>query len=101
MSKAWAGGSTRAWRTVRAYVLANNKATNGGRCRLALPGLCEGQADQVHHTEGKRAGDNPRQLVAACGPCNKHVGDPTAHDPRCKVCRAPKVRPQIARMTRW
>ena len=44
MSKAWKGGSTTAWRRVRALVLARD----GYRCRLALPGgVCTGLATQV------------------------------------------------------
>src|SRR5690606_16423883 len=45
MSKAWRGGSTRAWRKLRAQVLLNNRVTNAGRCQLALPGICTGETD--------------------------------------------------------
>ena len=81
MSRSWTGGSTRAWRTTRARVLARD----GYACRLKLPG-CTGQATQVHHTVGRgTTGDDPRWLIAACRSCNLAVGDPTRpgkhHDP--------------------
>lgn len=86
MSKAWAGGSTTAWRKTRALVLANNQATNGGRCTLAIPDMCTGQATQVHHTLGRNVtGDDPRYLAATCAECNQHVGDPTKHNPQPKL----------------
>lgn len=79
MSKAWRGGSTRAWRKLRAQVLLNNRVTNAGRCQLNLPGICTGEADCVHHTQGRAAtGDDPRYLVAACTACNLAIGEPQA-----------------------
>jgi len=100
MSRGWKGGSTRAWRHTRALILANNQATNGGRCMLALPGQwrtrdgqlrrCAGVADCVHHRFGKRYGDDPRGLVPSCTPCNLKVGDPD---------RTPD--PQPRPVTRW
>lgn len=83
MSRAWAGGSTRHWRErVRPLVLARD----GYRCQLRCPGewpvrggmaRCLGVADCVHHTRGKAVtGDDLCYLVAACTPCNQHVGDP-------------------------
>lgn len=66
-------GSTRAWRTTRARVLARD----GYRCRLRLD-VCTDRATCVHHTRGRSVtGDDPRYLVAACAPCNLQVGDPT------------------------
>lgn len=79
-TKGWAGGSTRAWRTLRAAVLARDK----GMCQLKIVGVCVQRSDpmHVHHTLGKARGDDPRYLVAACAPCNLHVGDPMrAADP--------------------
>ncbi|HEX5120352.1 MAG TPA: hypothetical protein VFW65_34655 [Pseudonocardiaceae bacterium] len=76
MSRSWAKGSTTRWRRIRAAVLAENQRTNGGRCTLAIPEVCTGQADQVHHVAGKAAGDDPRLLVAACAACNRRVGNP-------------------------
>lgn len=77
MSRSWAGGSTRRWRKVRAMVLQRDS----WRCRLRLPG-CIITATHVHHTMGKRYGDDPAQLVAACAPCNLKVGDPSkGNDP--------------------
>lgn len=81
-SKAWGKGSTRQWRKTRALVLQANMIENGGRCTLAIPGVCVGPADQVHHVHGKATtGDDPRYLTAVCGPCNVHIGDPSANDP--------------------
>lgn len=78
MSRSWEGGSTRAWRRVRAAVLIRD----GHRCQLRVPGVCTTRATQVHHTVGREvSGDDPAHLVAACQPCNGHVGDPRRHDP--------------------
>jgi hypothetical protein len=91
MSHAWAGGSTRRWRDkIRPAVLLRG----GYQCQIKVPGTwttrrgevqsCLGMADCVHHTQGKAVtGDEDlRYLVAACTPCNLHVGDPTrAADP--------------------
>lgn len=76
MSRSWAGGSTTAWRKVRAAVLARD----AWRCQLQLVG-CTEQAVQVHHLLGKVHGDNPAHLVAACAHCNQQAGDPLAADP--------------------
>lgn len=77
----WEGkGSTRRWRALRLFVLSRD----GGVCQLQLPGRCLGDADQVHHLEafhGTPGTENPSDLVAACGPCNRHVGDPRRADP--------------------
>jgi hypothetical protein len=81
MSGSWAKGSTRRWRRIRATILLANQAENAGRCTLNIPGVCAGAATQVHHTKGKAYGDDPRHLVAACAPCNRHVGDPTRTNP--------------------
>lgn len=105
MSRSWANGSTRAWRSLRAAVLAANRATNAGRCTLALDGRggrtlypeqperyrtcprhgracaapCTRYAAVVHHVRGRaRTGDDPRHLAAVCAACNGHVGDPSA-----------------------
>ena len=78
MSKRWAKGSTRAWRRVRAQVLARD----GYRCQLRLPGVCAAKATHVHHLLAREvAGDDPAHLVAACAPCNLRTGDPSRHDP--------------------
>lgn len=80
MSKAWRGGSTSAWRRVRAAVLRDNLVENEGRCVLQVEGVCSGQANTVHHTLGRAVtGDDRRYLVAACADCNLHVGEPK-HD---------------------
>lgn len=89
MSRSWSKGSTSAWRRIRARVLLDNQARNGGRCQLQLRG-CTGQADQVHHVVGRAlTGDDPKWLTAACAWCNGVVGDPT------------KSNPQPKRVSRW
>jgi 5-methylcytosine-specific restriction endonuclease McrA len=76
VSGSWAKGSTRQWRRVRARVLARDSH----RCQLQIPDVCTGQATCAHHTLGRAVtGDDPRYLVAACGPCNLAVGDPAKH----------------------
>lgn len=75
MSRAWAGGSTRAWRTRRARVLSRD----GYRCRVQLPG-CTGAATQVHHVLGKGVSEHESDLVASCAPCNYAIGDPKPND---------------------
>lgn len=91
MSRSWAGGSTRRWRRIRRLVLDRDqgkgcRAHREGWCaRAGRPGphTCTGVPTQAHHTLGKAvSGDDPRYLVAACGPCNQHIGDPArAADP--------------------
>ena len=74
----WKNGSTRAWRRLRAQVLAENVRTNKGMCTLGIAGVCTGKASHVHHTLGKSVtGDDPRFLAATCPACNQHVGDPS------------------------
>lgn len=91
-SRGWVGGSTRAWRKTRLLVLERD----GYLCQLRLPGewtvvvdgetqtrRCTELATQVHHLDGKAAGDDPDRCVAACRNCNLKVGDPTgAHHHR-------------------
>lgn len=92
MSSNWQGGSTSAWRRIRAHVLARDgyrcRAHTDGWCdkvpgehtctRLALPGGPD--AGHAHHTHGRAVtGDDPRHIVAACRACNLHIGDPAAH----------------------
>lgn len=84
MSRAWAGGSTTAWRKTRAMVLARD----GYRCKVDVgtmcpkhhhpcPGVCTRRATVVHHTKGRAVtGDDPQFLAAACAPCNGHIGEP-------------------------
>lgn len=86
----WARGSTRAWRELRGAVLARDYALaqqQGTRwCRLRVDRVCVGASEpmHVHHLLGKARGDNPRFLVAACQPCNLHVGQPDPDaDPEC------------------
>lgn len=89
MSRSWAKGSTTRWRRLRAAILLANAHENQGRCTLQIKGVCTGLATEVHHTKGKRYGDDPKWLVPACAPCNRHVGDPM------------RGKPQPKRVTRW
>jgi hypothetical protein len=82
MSKAWAGGTTSAWRRIRRRVLDENRRTNAGACTVQLPGVCTGRAEQVHHTLGRGVtGDDPRYLAAVCKACNWAVGEPRRSSP--------------------
>lgn len=81
MSKAWAKGSTRKWRRTRQQILDANQQTNSGKCRLQIPGVCTGTANQVHHTRGKEYGDDPAYLMAVCRECNLKVGKPETDPP--------------------
>lgn len=90
MSRSWSKGSTRAWRRVRALVLARDRqlaiTTGGPWCRLRVPGVCVGESRpmHVHHLDGKARGDNLARLVASCAPCNLHTGEPIGKgDPPC------------------
>jgi hypothetical protein len=64
---------------VRTFVLERD----GYVCQLGLDG-CTRKATHVHHTRGKRFGDDPAYLVASCESCNLKTGDPTRHDPSPK-----------------
>lgn len=82
MSKSWANGSTAAWRRTRAWVLEENQRVNGGACQAGVPGVCTGEADQVHHVLGRAVtGDDPRYLQAVCGACNRSIGEPGRASP--------------------
>lgn len=90
MSKAWAKGSTSAWRKLREFVLARD----GYQCQLQLPGCTVAapvRGGHVHHTLGREVtGDDPAHMVASCRSCNLKAGDPTKQPD-------PPPRP----MTRW
>lgn len=83
--RSWTGGSSRAWRELRAAILKRDRYL----CQLKLEGctvtapLAGGwkHAGQAHHLHGRSKGDDPAYLVAACRNCNLQVGDPTAGDP--------------------
>jgi len=73
VSRAWAKGSTRAWRRTRLAVLVRDS----WECQLRLDG-CTVIATHVHHVHGRCiTGDDPAHLVAACAHCNLKAGDPT------------------------
>jgi hypothetical protein len=87
VSAAWEGGSTRAWRRLRAAVLEENRVKNGGRCRAQCVDICTTIATSAHHTLGRNVtGDDPRHIVAICADCNLHIGDPMQHPKECKAC---------------
>src|SRR5689334_16955710 len=104
MSNAWARGSTKRWRVIRAMVLARD----GYRCRAHADGwcaraqardhVCAGRAPlrgrhagHAHHTMSRSVtGDDPAYIVAACAPCNLAIGDPL---------RVPD--PPVNPITRW
>jgi hypothetical protein len=80
----WAGGSTREWREIRAFVLSRDgyvcRAHRDGWCARAHRATsheCTDVASHAHHTRGKRFGDDPEHIVAACPPCNLFIGDPS------------------------
>lgn len=74
----WPNGSTREWRATRLRVLERD----GYICQLQIPEKCIGTATHAHHTQDRDiVGDDERYIVAACAPCNIHVGDPTLDDP--------------------
>jgi len=89
MSRSWSGGSTRAWRVLRANILSANRMNNRGRCCVQVPGVCTGVAEEVHHVKGKAYGDRPEDLLPSCKACNLHVGQPG------------KVSPKPKKVSRW
>lgn len=74
-------------------VLARDKQmaalTGESWCRVRVPGICVGVSYpmHVHHMDGVGAGDRLDRLVAACAPCNLHIGDPVKRgdDPPCRA----------------
>ena len=90
MSKVWEKGSSGRWRYIRAWVLDKNRRENQGKCVLAVPKVCTGKANSVHHTLGRDVtGDDPAYLVACCMKCNLHVGQPK------------RISPEPKRVTKW
>lgn len=87
MSRAWAAGSTTAWRRVRALVLERD----GYQCRVQIPGICTGHATHADHITPKSKGgtDHPSNLRASCAACNLARGNGLDPDPPHKP------------MTRW
>jgi hypothetical protein len=81
MSRSWSGGSTTRWRKLRKRILEANQHENAGCCQLAIPDICTGKADCVHHVRGKAYGDRVVDLIAACSACNGHVGNPAKISP--------------------
>lgn len=87
-SRGWAGGSTWQWRKVRAYVLARD----GHVCQIRLA-CCISHATHVDHITPKVDGgsDDPRNLRAACGPCNLERGAPKPIAPRPRTAPGREV----------
>lgn len=95
MSSSWAGGSTTAWRKVRARVMERDRVAGWG-CRAHDEGWCARASAPAHtctktpgvahHTLGRAvSGDDPEHMVAACAACNLAIGDPNARpDPQPK-----------------
>lgn len=89
-SNGWPSGSTRAWRKLRARILARDgyqcQAHTDGWCDRAQaePHQCTQRADltgphagHAHHTHGRAVtGDDERFIVAACAACNHAIGEP-------------------------
>ena len=80
MSTAWAKGSTRSWRQLRAYVLDRD----GWRCHA-----CGAFADTAGHILPKVHGgqDQPANLRAECRACNYGDGGRLAHAVRATIMR--------------
>lgn len=87
MSKAWSGGSTRAWRQLRCEVLDRDHH----QCGLKHA-HCEGSATEVHHLDGKANGDEAdhSRYVAACRRCH-------ATETRRQTIAATRQRPRSTR----
>src|SRR4051794_7028749 len=87
----WAGGSTRAWRKLRAEVLERD----GHVCQVLL--VCDGApATHVDHVIPRIRGgqDTPENCRAACAPCNlargadaREGGPSTSSAPRGRTGR--------------
>lgn len=79
MSRAWAGGSTRRWRKLRAYVLERDL----NRCRVPDEDgrICGAVATDAGHIIPKAEGgtDCPANLRAECEPHNSQDGGRIAH----------------------
>lgn len=108
MSKAWAAGSSRAWRRVRDLVMEHNRLHYGGKCRARVRGICLGIAQHAHHTRGREVtGDDPRFIEGVCAPCNLHIGNPITHPYNCPQCvdvqwaRVGPIDPKPKPMTDW
>jgi hypothetical protein len=87
VSKAWAKGSTRQWRKIRAAVLEHNRIHYGGQCRARVRGVCTKVAEHAHHTRGREiTGDDLRHIEGVCAPCNLHIGNPVTHPYNCPQC---------------
>ena len=91
MSKGWAGGSTRRYRKLRAYVLRRDghtcqMPTNAEVQALArkrginLAKVCTIAAKHMHHLDGVAAGKvcPPGRAIASCPECNYAIGEVTA-----------------------
>ena len=79
MSRAWAGGSTRSWRKLRAYILDRD----GRVCQVLdeQGRICGAPATDCGHIIAKAEGgdDHPSNLRAECEPHNSADGWAIAH----------------------
>jgi hypothetical protein len=91
LSKGWAGGSTRRYRKLRAFVLrqaghtcqmqTHPEVQELARARgVNLAAKCTGTATHMHHLDGVAAGKvcPPSRAVASCPECNYAIGEVTA-----------------------
>lgn len=60
----------------RKQLFADNLEATGGKCTLAIDGVCTGKQEQAHHIYGVCAG-MLGPIVPACGACNRYLGNVT------------------------
>ena len=92
--RAWAGGSTRAWRTIRGRVLNRDNHT----CTLAWP-KCTHTATEVDHIISKADGgtDTLNNLRAVCPNCHKARTQQQARGARPTKARPAEAHPALRR----
>ncbi|MFF5992594.1 HNH endonuclease [Prauserella flavalba] len=85
MSKTWKGGSSRAQRAARAFVL-DRDAWVCQLCGKPIPRAARTphpDSAEAHHTVARElVGDNPEYMVASHRRCNQKAGDPRVTDPQ-------------------
>lgn len=87
MSAGWKNINRRYWHDhIRPQAMRRNQITHGGKCELAIEGVCTGRAEQVHHVLGVSVSPyDLRYLQAVCRACNNKIGDPQKYkDPPSK-----------------
>jgi 5-methylcytosine-specific restriction endonuclease McrA len=95
-NRAWAGGSTRQWRTIRARVLNRD----GHECTIRGP-RCTITATEVDHIINKAAGgtDTLANLRAVCQSCHKPITQQQATAARPIKARPAEAHPALRRHT--